>query len=340
MAKTADQILSDLKNKNYAPVYFLHGEESYFIDLISNFIEKHALEESEKSFNQRIFYGKDVGLNEVISAAKTFPMMGQRQVIIVKEAQELAELKKKEADLSVFEHYLQNPQPSTVLVFGHKHKKIDKRRKIAKTLEKYAVYLEAGKIYENKVPEWIGQFVKGKGHTINRQAMLLLTEYIGNNLERLSNEIDKIIINFKVPTEITEKHVQQYVGINKDYNIFELQNSIVQGNILQANRIIQFFAADPKNHPIILSIGFLNSFFTKLLLIHHHADKSDRGVAQAAGVSPYFAKDYIAAIRKYNQLKVLQNLQYIYQADLASKGINAQIKEEQLMKELLFKLMH
>lgn len=340
MAKTADQILSDLKNNNYAPVYFLQGDEPYYIDLISDYIEANALDEGEKGFNQRILYGKDVGLGDVISAAKSFPMMGQRQVIIVKEAQELADLKKKDGDMAVFEHYLQSPQPSTVLVFGHKHKKLDKRKKISKSLEKYAVFLDSAKIYENKVPEWIDQYVKGRQHRINRQATLLLTEYIGNNLERLSNEINKILINFKEPTEITEAHVQEYVGINKDYNIFELQKAIVQGNVLQANRIIQFFAADPKNHPVILTIGFLNSFFTKLLLIHHHPDKSDRGVAQAAGVSPYIAKEYVQAIRMYTLQKVLQNIQYIYQADLSSKGINASMDADQLMRELLFKIMH
>jgi DNA polymerase-3 subunit delta len=339
MAKSADQILSDLKTNNYAPVYFLQGEEPYFIDLISDYIEANALEESEKGFNQRILYGKDVSLGDVISAAKSFPMMGQRQVIIVKEAQELAELKKS-GDMAVFEHYLQSPQPSTVLVFGHKHKKLDKRKKITKSLEKYAVFLDASKIYENKVPEWIGQYVKGKKHAINRQATLLLTEYIGNNLERQSNEINKILINFSKPTEITETHVQEFVGINKDYNIFELQKAIVQGNPLQANRIIQFFAADPKNHPVILTIGFLNGFFNKLLLIHHHPDKSDRGVAQAAGVSPYIAKEYLQAIRRFPLPKVLQNIQFIYQADLSSKGINATVDANQLMRELLFKLMH
>jgi DNA polymerase-3 subunit delta len=242
--------------------------------------------------------------------------------------------------MAVFEHYLQSPQPSTVLVFGHKHKKLDKRKKITKALEKHAVFLDASKIYENKVPEWIGQYVKARRHTINRQATLLLTEYIGNNLERQSNEINKIIINFSKPTEITEAHVQQYVGINKEYNIFELQKAIVQGNPLQANRIIQFFAADPKNHPVILTIGFLNSFFNKLLLIHHHPDKSDSGIAQAAGVPPYIAKEYLQAIRRFNLQKVLQNIQFIYQADLSSKGINATVDANQLMRELLFKLMH
>lgn len=340
MAKTADQILADLKNNNYAPVYFLQGEEPYYIDLISDYIEENALDEGEKGFNQRILYGKDVGLGDVISAAKSFPMMGQRQVIILKEAQELADLKKKEGDLSVFEHYLQNPQPSTVLVLAHKHKKLDKRKKITKLLEQHAVFLDSPKIYENKVPEWIDQFVKTKGHKINRQASLLLTEYIGNNLERLANEIGKILINFKEPIEINEAHVQEYVGINKDYNIFELQKAIVQGNVLQANRIIQFFAADPKTHPLILTISFLNGFFTKLLLIHHSPDKSDRGVAQAAGVPPFIAKEYIQAIRRYSLPKVLQNIQYIYQADLSSKGINASMDNDQLLKELLFKLMH
>ncbi len=340
MAKTAEQILADLKGGTYAPIYFLHGEEPYFIDVISDFIEKNALNEAEKSFNQRILYAKDVSLNNVISAARSFPMMGQRQVIIVKEAQELAELKKAETGLEVFEAYLQNPQPSTVLVFCHKHKKLDKRKKISKLIEKNTVFLESNKIYENKVPEWVQQYVTTKGYKINRQATMLLTEYIGNNLERMSNEIDKILINFKDPVEIDAALVQEYVGISKDYNIFELQKALVTGNVLQANRIIQYFAADPKNHPIILSIGFLHSFFTKLLLIHHSSDKSDKGVAMAAGVSPYIAKEYIAASRRFSLNKVMQNLAYIYQADLSSKGINASLAENQLMKELVYKLMH
>ncbi len=340
MAKTADQILADLKKNVYAPIYFLQGEESYYIDLISDYIEKNALNEAEKGFNQRILYGKDVALNTVISAARSFPMMGQRQVIIVKEAQEIVDFKKLPDDMSVFEAYLQNPQPSTVLVFCHKHKKLDKRKKITKSIEKAAVFLESNKIYENQVPEWVLQYVTGKGHKINRQATMLLTEYIGNSLERMSNEIDKILINFKEPVEIDAALVQEYVGINKDYNIFELQKAIILGNALQANRIINYFAADPKNHPVILSIGFLHSFFAKLLIIHHHPDKSDRGVATAAGVSPYIAKEYIAATRRYNLQKTIQNLAYIYQADLTSKGINASLSEDQLMKELIYKLMH
>jgi DNA polymerase-3 subunit delta len=340
MAKTADQILDDLKKNVYAPIYFLQGEESYYIDLISDYIEANALNEAEKGFNQRILYGKDVAINTVISAARSFPMMGQRQVIIVKEAQEIAELKKIPDDMSVFEAYLQNPQPSTVLVFCHKHKKLDKRKKVAKSIEKASVYLESNKIYENQVPEWVQKYIASKGHKINRQATMLLTEYIGNSLERMSNEIDKILINFKEPIEINAALVQEYVGINKDYNIFELQKAMVLGNALQANRIINYFAADPKNHPVILSIGFLHSFFSKLLLIHHHPDKSDRGVALAAGVSPYIAKEYMAAIRRYNLPKVMQNLAYIYEADLTSKGVNASLPEDQLMKELVFKIMH
>jgi DNA polymerase-3 subunit delta len=340
MAKTAEQILADLKNGNYAPVYFLHGEEPYFIDLISNYIEANALDESEKGFNQQILYGKDVQLNQVVSAARSFPMMGQRQVIIVKEAQNLSEFTQSEFDFNLFENYLQNPQASTVLVFCYKHKKLDKRKKIVKSLLQHTVLLESNKIYENKVPDWIQQYVKSKGHSINRQALMLLTEYIGNNLERLSNEIDKVLVNFKEPSEINEILVQEYVGINKDFNIFELQNAIIEGNSLQANRIINYFAADPKNHPAVVNIGFLHAFFTKVLLIHHSPDKSERGVASAAGVNPFFAKDYLVAMRKFNLNKTIQNLAHIYQADLMFKGVTANINDEQLMKELVYKLMH
>ncbi|WP_375577803.1 DNA polymerase III subunit delta [Marivirga tractuosa] len=340
MAKSAEQILADLKNGNYAPVYFLHGEEPYFIDLISNFIEKNGLDESEKGFNQQILYGKDVRLDQVVSASRSFPMMGQRQVIIVKEAQNLGEFTQSDFDFSMFENYLKSPQPSTVLVFCFKHKKLDKRKKIVKTLEQFSVLLESNKIYENKVPDWIQNYVKSKGHTINRQALLLLTEYIGNNLERLSNEIDKVLVNFSDPVEINEGLIQEYVGINKDFNIFELQSAIIKGDALRANRIINYFASDPKNHPAVVNIAFLHAFFAKVLLIHHSPDKSERGVASAAGVNPFFAKDYLAASRRFNINKTIQNLAHIFQADLMFKGVTANIGEAQLMKELVYKLMH
>lgn len=340
MAQSAEQILSDLKGGNYAPVYFLHGDEPYFIDLVSNYIEKNALEESEKGFNQQILYGKDVKLDQVVSAARSFPMMGQRQVIIVKEAQNLDEFGSSDFDFSLFTSYLESPQASTVLVFCYKHKKLDKRKKIVKALTKHTVLLESNKIYENKVPDWISQYVKSKGHSINRQALMLLTEYIGNNLERLSNEIGKVLVNFKEPSEITESLIQEYVGINKDYNIFELQAAVTKGNVLKANQILNYFASDPKTHPAIVSIGFLHSFFTKVLLIHHSQDKSERGVAATAGVNPFFAKDYIVAMNRYNLNKTIQNLAFIFQADLMYKGVTANLNDAEVMKELVYKLMH
>jgi len=340
MAKSADQILADLKNGNYAPIYFLHGEEPFFIDQISNYIEKNALDDGEKGFNQQVLYGKDIKLNQVVSAARSFPMMGSRQVIIVKEAQNLGEFTESNFDFSLLENYLQSPQASTVLVFCYKHKKLDKRKKIFKSLQQHTILLESNKIYENKIPDWITQYVKSKNHSINRQALMLLTEYIGNNLERLSNEIDKVLVNFTKPSEITESLIQEYVGINKDYNIFELQSAIIKGNALKANRILNYFASDPKNHPAVVNIGFLHSFFSKVLLIHHSPDKSERGVAAAAGVNPFFAKDYIAASNRYNLNKTIQNLAHIYQADLMFKGVTANIADAQLMKELIYKLMH
>jgi len=340
MAKSADQILADLKNGNYAPIYFLHGEEPFFIDQISDYIENNALDDGEKGFNQQVLYGKDIKLNQVVSAARSFPMMGSRQVIIVKEAQNLGEFTESNFDFSLLENYLQSPQASTVLVFCYKHKKLDKRKKIFKSLQQHTILLESNKIYENKIPDWITQYVKSKNHSINRQALMLLTEYIGNNLERLSNEIDKVLVNFTKPSEITEALIQEYVGINKDYNIFELQDAIIKGNALKANRILNYFASDPKNHPAVVNIGFLHSFFSKVLLIHHSPDKSERGVAAAAGVNPFFAKDYIAASNRYNLNKTIQNLAHIYQADLMFKGVTANIADAQLMKELIYKLMH
>ena len=340
MAVTAEKILSDLKQGNYAPIYFMQGEEPYYIDLVSNYIEANALSETEKSFNQQILYGKDVKLNQVISAARSFPMMGQRQVVIVKEAQNLDEFNIKEYDFSLFENYLKSPQPSTVLVFCYKYKKLNKVKKITKTIMQHAVFLETSKLYENQMPDWIKAYVKAKGHSINRQALMLLTEYIGNNLERMSNEIDKVLVNFTSPAEINESLIQEYVGINKDYNVFELQSAISKGDALKANRIINYFAADSKKNPAIIAIAFLHGFFAKLLMLHQSPDKSERAICSIIGVSPYFAKEYVLAIRRYTPAKVIQNLAYVYEADLMFKGVNATINDRELLKELVYKLMH
>ncbi|CAK9032907.1 Phosphoenolpyruvate carboxykinase (ATP) (PCK) (PEP carboxykinase) (PEPCK), partial [Durusdinium trenchii] len=229
LAGSAQEVLGSLKNGQYSPVYFLHGDEEYFIDLITDHIEQHALDETAKGFNQLILYGKDTEVRDILTQARRFPMMSERQTVIVKEAQEIKDLNKEDAQ-TLLEEYLKNPLPSTILVLSHKHKTFDKRKKLAKSLDKLAVVVESKKLYDNKIPDWIRGFVKDKGHAIDDKAAFILAEYIGTNLQRLSNEIDKILINFKEPITISPDLIQKYVGINKDYNSFELQRAIAMKN--------------------------------------------------------------------------------------------------------------
>jgi len=340
MAKATSAVLSDLRQNKFAPVYFLHGEESYNIDLISDYIEANALDESAKGFNQIVLYGKDVEVRDVLTQARRFPMMSERQTVIVKEAQEIKDLNKEGAQ-AVLEEYLNNPLASTILVFSHKHKTFDKRKKLAKILEKTSIVVESKKLYDNQIPDWTKSFVAEKGHQIEDKAAYMISEFIGNNLERISNEIEKILINFKEPVMITSQLVQKYVGINKDYNSFELQKAIAIRNVLKANQIINYFGENPKGNPILPIIAVLYSFFSKLLIVHQQTDKSDKILASKLRVNPFFVKEYVTAGRNYPLSKVVKNIRHLRDADLASKGVMAiNIPPGRLLKELVFKLMH
>lgn len=340
MAKSALDVLGELKKGSYAPVYFLHGEEEFFIDLISDHIEEHAIDEASKGFNQVILYGKDTEVREVLTQAKRFPMMSERQTVIVKEAQGLKDLNNESAQ-QMFEEYLKQPLNSTILVLCHKHKAFDKRKKFFKVLEKNAVVVESKKLYENQVPDWTKNFVKERGHAIDDKAAYMLAEYLGANLQRLSNEIEKVLLNFKEPTTITPQMVQKYVGINKDYNSFELQRAIALKQVLKANQIVKYFGENPKGNPVLPVIAVLYSFFTKLLLLHQAQDKSERSLASELRVSPYFVKEYVTAARNYSLPMVIRNIGYLRNADLSIKGVTTlNLSESQLLKELIFKLMH
>jgi len=340
MAVTPEQILSDLKAGKYAPVYFLQGEEAYYIDQISDYIEDNCLNEADKGFNQTIMYGKDVTVGQIVTAARRFPMMAERQVVVVKEAKDIQDLNKDEGQ-SLLINYLNNPVPSTVLVFAHKHKKVDGRKPLSKELSKKAILLTTTKLREYEVPKWIEGFAKEKGFKIGYQSNQLLAEYLGNNLERLSNEINKIAINLKQGEEITPEHIQKYVGINKDYNVFELQSAISTGDVLKANRIVNYFAANIKANSIIPMIAVLYSYYTKLLLMHSSKDKSDSGLARAMGLPPFVVKEYKIAGARYPINKVMQCISLLREADLRSKGVNSgSMPEEEILRELVFKLMH
>ena len=335
-------IVKDIQAGKYAPVYYLQGQEPFFIDNIVGHVESNALDETQKSFNQYVFYGKDTDLSTVVGTARKFPMMGERQVVIVKEAQELKGWNSEDAQ-SVLINYLENPAPSTILVFAYKYKTLDKRTKLAKSLQQHAIFLDSKKIYDNQIPSWIQSYSQARGAKISEKAIMLLSENIGNNLQRLSNEIEKLLLNIEEGREIDDKAVHRYVGISKEYNVFELQDALTSGNQAKAQKIVAYFGANPSNHPMVLTIFNLFSYFNKLMLIHHSGQNDKNSVARLIGVNPFFANDYIRAANRFPMNKVLRNVNLIHQADIKSKGINYNIskeKEASLLKELVYQLMN
>jgi len=340
MPSNPEEVLKDLKSGKYAPIYFLQGEESFFIDQISDFIEKNALAEHEKGFNQIVMYGKDANVSTVLNNARRFPMMADRQVVIVKEAQNISDLNKEEA-YNLLISYLQNPLPSTILVFAHKYKTLDGRKPLAKEMDKRAVVVKSEKVPEYKLSPWIEGYIKQKGHTVDVKAAHMLAESIGNKLDVLTNEIDKMLINFTEPVKIDVNHIQQYIGISKDYNNFELTKAISFRDVLKANKIINHFSQNQKSNPLIPIIALLYLHFSRLLLVHANKNLSEKEVAAKIKVNPYFVKEYLLAAKNYGLGKVIDNIGYLQEADLRSKGINANGWEEShILKELIFKIMH
>ncbi len=340
MAASPESVIKDLQNRKYAPVYFLQGEEPYYIDLISDYIEKNCLSESEKGFNQTVLYGKDVNMNTILLNAKRFPMMSERQVVIVKEAQEISDLGKEAGDKQL-DAYLQNPLPSTILVFAHKYKSLDGRKGLAKTMDKFAILVNSKKLYDNNLPEWVVGYLSGKSYKVSQKAAIMIADYIGNNLSRIANEMDKLLINLKPGEEVNEDLVEKHVGISKEYNVFELQKALITKDVLKANRIVNYFDANPKNNPLIPIVTVLFNFFSKLLVLHGTENKAEGNIAKELGVNPYFAKDYITAGRAYSVGQVARIIHAIRQADMASKGIDSVSSSEgQILKELVFKILH
>jgi DNA polymerase III subunit delta len=343
MPHSPESVHKSLREKQFAPLYFLQGDEPYYIDQIAEYIEENVLSESERGFNQMVMYGKDVDVSTVLSNARRYPMMSDRQVVIVREAQEIQDLNNKNGQ-QLMETYVRNPMPSTILVFCHKYKSFDGRKPLAKLLDKLAILVESKKIYDNQLPEWIAQYVGQKGYQIEDKAVQMLADYVGNNLERLANEIEKVLINFKQGEEegkITPAIIQKYIGISKEYNVFELQKALAVRDVLKANRIIQYFEANQKANPIIPVIALLFTFFSKLLLVHHSADKSERALAGILRINPFFAKEYKIAAVNYPLPKVISNIHHLRIADQHAKGIdNISGTDAQILKELIFRLMH
>ena len=325
------QIITDIQQGRIAPIYFLMGEEPYYIDGISDFIEDSVLSEEERSFNQIVLYGRDVSIDDIISNAKRYPMMAERQVVIVKEAQDLSRT------IENLLPYVENPQPTTVLVICYKYKKLDARKKLSKTIQKQGVLFESKKLYENQVPDWIRRVLAGKGYTITPKAAQMLTEFLGNDLSKVNNELQKLQLILPEGSQITPQIVEENIGISKDFNNFELQNAIGERNTKKAFTIVQYFGQNPKNHPIVMTIALLYSFFSKLL--KYHALKNPAHAARELGVNPYFVKDYEAAARNYPMKKVSSIISAIREIDMKSKGVGAaNVPQGDLLKELLVKI--
>jgi DNA polymerase III subunit delta len=335
MAVSFEEIMSDLKNRIYKPVYFLAGEEPYYIDLISNYIEEKVLPESEKSFNQMVLYGEDTNISSIIDTSRRFPMMSNHQVIIVREAQSL----KKIDDLAF---YVEKPLHSTILVINYKYKTLDKRTRLFKLLTNQAVYFESNRLRDYQVPAWIERYLMVKGIKAEPNASAMLTEYLGTDLHKIVNELDKLLINLPAGKQIiTNDLIEKNIGISKDYNNFELQKAVGEKNILKANMIVHYFADNPKDNPINLTLASLFSFFTRLLTYHYLADKSKNNVASNLKINPFFVKDYESAAAKFSVKKIVEIIGLLRIYDLKSKGFgDLSSAPGDLLKELIYKILH
>src|SRR5258708_2129510 len=322
MDSAAKKILDRLKTKKFDPVYLLQGEETYYIDLISNYIEEHVLSESEKGFNQVIVYGKDAPMATVLTHARRFPMMAERQVVIVREAQDIPDLN-KEIGSKLLLDYLSKPAPTTILVLCHKHKTLDKRRELGKKAEQLAVSATFKKPYDDQLSEFVLSYVKEKKYSIEESAAQVLAEYVGNDLSRLANEVNKILISHEAKDAISTTEVMAKVGISREYNIFELQKALINKDWLQAAKISNYFEANPKKNPGIPMVAFLYSFFSKVLAAHSVGDRSSQGLTAALKISPYAAKDYLAALQRYPQHKALEIISLLLTAHSNLKDLNS-----------------
>ena len=329
------RIVSDIKNGNIKPIYFLMGEESYYIDQISAYIDKNLLSEEEKGFNQVVLYGRDVTIEDIVSQAKRYPMMAERQVVIVKEAQALSR------DIDKLESYAANPQTSTVLVICYKYKKLDKRKKVYKLIAKSGVVFESKRLYENQVGDWIRRVMSGKGYVVEPKAAHMLVEFLGTDLSKIYNELEKLMLILPDGSTVTPLVIEENIGISKDFNNFELRKAVGEKDILKAHRIINYFAQNPKDNPMVVTIALLFGFFQQLLTYHGLPSTDKASVAKALGVNPYFVSEYVTASRNYPMKKVSYIINLLRDADVKSKGVGAyNLSQGDLLKELLVGIMY
>lgn len=329
------EIIQSIRKKDYKPVYFLHGEESYYIDAITEVIENEVLDESMKSFNQTILYGKDIDFQTVVDNARRYPMMSAYQVVIIKEAQDMK-------TLAQLQSYIEKPSVSTVLCIAHKHKKLDMRTAFAKAVVKNAVVFEGKPLYENQVPDFIRNWLKENDMSINQEALNLTVDYLGTDLGKIINELEKLKINLKAKETITPNHIEKYIGISREYNVFELQKAIGTRDILKANRIIKYFAQNPKDAPLVVIISSLYGYFSKLFMFHFVKDKPVADQVKTMGLrSDWFLKEYQAAGRHFSRSHTEGVIGILKEYDLKSKGVNSDgVPDGELLKELVYKILH
>lgn len=331
---TYEQILADIKKRVYYPIYFLMGEEPFFIDTISNELENTILDEAERSFNQVVLYGSDVSVNDIMSQARAFPMMSDYLVVIVKEAQNVD-------NIDSLADYIEKIPPTTILVINYKYKKLDKRRALAKYIDKKGVLFESKKLYDNNIPEWITKYIAAKKYNITPKATQMIADFLGNDLHRVRNELEKLMVALPPSKRIDDADVEYNIGISKDFNVFELQKAIGSKDLPKANRIINYFGDNPKENPIFMVISVLYGYYTKLLKLHFSKDKNKSTVATMLGVNLFFVNDYFEAVRNYSWTDCMNCIEVLREFDLKSKGYNStsDITQKELYREMLFKLM-
>jgi DNA polymerase-3 subunit delta len=333
-----ENLVSKINNRIFDPVYFLAGEEPYFIDKISKLIETTVLDESERDFGLNVVYGRDVTIDQVIAMAKEYPGFGEYRVVIVREAQHIREIEKND----YLKAYLKKPVESTILVFDYKYKKLDKRTEFAKLVAKNGVLFQSNPMRDYQIPDYIQKMLQAKGFRISTITKTLLAEHLGTNLSKIENEINKLLLNVETGTEITPEIVEENIGISKDYNVFELQRALGKRDVIKVNKIINNFGANPKEFPAIMQIVLIYNYFRKIFHFHFLKNKNDQNhVASEIGVSPYFVQEYRAAANNYNPKKLRSIFALLRQYDQKAKGVeSAPIEDGELMKELAYKIMH
>jgi len=329
---SAEKIIGDWKRKAFRPVYWLEGEEPYFIDQVVDYAERHILSESEASFNLTVFYGRDADWATVMNACRRYPMFSERQVVLIKEAQNMRDIEK-------LEPYIENPLSSTVLVVAYKEKKVDGRSKFSKVIRDKGEIFSTKKLYDNQLPEWVNSMVHQHGLDITQKALLLIVDHIGNDLSRLQNEVEKLAVNLKGKKTITEEHIEEFIGISKEFNVFELQDAIAGKNLPKAIRIIQYFKSNPKAAPIQFILPTLYGYFSKMYSVFGMDNKSE---STMIGIfrNTFAAKTAMQAMNTYGYTGIEKIILLLHNYNLRSIGINDSGTEDaDLMKELVVKIM-